>query len=641
MWRTVFGTFCTPTDVAAGFLAVLIVLALILVARFSGALQALEMMTYDRLIVSRAVDHGTQQRVVQIGITENDISRFGWPLSDGMLAEVVDRLHAAGAAAIGIDIFRPTPVGDGAQSLEKALSRAREVVWADRFSQPDLNVLRAPAVIQASLRNGFTDFVLDRGGVVRRGLLYLNDRHHWEEALSLKLALLYLEPFGIADHADSHGNLSLGRVSLPPLKNPLSGYASDVDMRGYEILLEFRGPNRVESFSLASLLDDYVPKDALRGRIVLVGLMADSVKDYFATPLNVATDQEMYGMTLQALFAAQLVAAALDGVPPTHPIPRGWEILLIILTIIGGGCAGTSLRDPVQFAAAMTAGALAIVSACYFCFSRGIWLPALPMAGGWILAALAAGAAITYVERTQRSLLMRMFSVYISAPIAVELWKRRDEFIRHGRTIPQRLSATVLFADINDFTAASERMEPERLVQWLNPYMDMMSVLIEQHGGVLERLASDCIMAMFGPPVVRRHQHEIRADATAALSFALRMQEALVGLNAGFHAKGLPDMRVGIGIHSGGLVSCSLGSAGRQQYATIGDTTNVAARIMTIAKDRLRQGQAAGFCCIVISDATRNLLDRSVDLSPLGPLPCKGKTQPVDCYVVDASPSHL
>jgi len=392
----------------------------------------------------------------------------------------------------------------------------------------------------------------------------------------------------------------------------------------------------VESFSLGSLLDGRVSPDVLRGRIVLLGSTADSVKDYFATPLNVAAAHEMYGVTLQALFAAQLVTAALDGVPPTVPVPRGWETFFIVLAITGGGYAGIFLRRPLPFATAMLTGVLALLALCLACFSHGIWLPALPMAGGWILTGLAATVAITYVERTQQNLLMRLFSAHVSAPIAAELWKRRGEFIRHGRTVPVRLKATVLFADINDFTAASERMEPDLLVRWLSPYMDTMSTLIEQHGGVVERLAGDCIMAMFGPPVVRRHEHEIRADATAALGFAVRMQEAVAGLNASFQAEGLPGMRVGIGIHSGELVSCSLGSAERQQYATIGDTTNVAARIMTVAKDCLRQGQVAGVCCIVISEATRRLLDRPVDLLPLGPVACKGKTHPVECFVASA-----
>jgi adenylate cyclase len=627
-----------PTQIVAGLVATLCVIALVLGMRSAGGLETLELMAYDRFVLLRATAAGTQQRVVQIGITEDDITRFNWPLPDAILAEVIRRLHQTGAAAIGIDIFRPAPVGDGAQALADILAKAPEVIWADRFSQTGWVGLPAPAIMQESHRNAFTDFVPDRGGIVRRGLLYLSDKSHWEEGMSLKLAFLYLTRLNITIGPDPQGNLMLGGVSLRPLGKPPGGYASDVDTRGYQILMDFRGPNRVETFPLASLLGGQVPATALRDRIVLVGCTAESVKDYVGTPLNIATEREMFGVTLQGLFAAQLLAAGLDDVAPTHSLPRWVETALIVALILSSGCAGTLLRSPIWFVLTMTAGTLMILLLCIAAFAHGIWLPVLPMGGGWVLAGLLATAAITYVERMQRNVLMRMFSAHVSAPIAVELWKRRSEFIRHGRTIPVRLSATVLFADVNDFTAVSEVMEPETVVRWLSPYVDVMSALIEQHGGVVERLAGDCVMAMFGPPVVRHHRVEIQADASAAVRFAIEMRRALNALNTQFGGEGLPGMRVGVGIHSGELVSCSLGNAGRQQYATIGDTTNVAARVMAVAKDRLRDDPTAGACCIVISDATRLLLETPVDLVTLGPVMCKGKSQPVHCHMLVSDP---
>jgi adenylate cyclase len=623
-----------PTHVVAGLLATSGILLLILGLRFAGLSETLELLAYDELVLFRSVASDIPQRVVQIGITEDDIHRFGWPLSDRMLAETIRRLHRAGPAAIGIDMFRPLPIGEGTQLLTDTIISVPEVIWADLFGQSGSDAAPAPAIIQASRRNGFADFVADRGGVVRRAPLYLNDRQHREEALSLRLARLYLAAHNIVPHPDANGYLTLGHVVLPPLSKPLGGYASNVDTRGYQIFLEFRGSNRVESFSLASLFDGRMPDDLIRGRIVLVGWTTGSVKDFVGTPLNVTADREMFGVTLQSLFAEQLLGTALDGITPTRALSRSAEVILIALMVLGGGGAGTLLRNSIQFGTAMVAGTLVILAVCATAFVHGIWLPVLPMASGWVLAGLSAAAAITHVERTQRILLMRLFSAHVSGPIAAELWQRRDEFIRHGRTVPVRLSATVLFADINDFTAASEAMEPETVVRWLSPYMDAMTALIERHGGVVERLAGDCVMAMFGPPVIRQHPHEIEADADAALRFAIQMRQALGQMNAAFLAQRLPAMRVGVGIHSGELVSCSLGNAERQQYATIGDTTNVAARVMEVAKDRLRQPPMEEVCCIAISEATRALLRGPVDLIPLGPVTCKGKRQPVDCYVV-------
>jgi len=93
-------------------------------------------------------------------------------------------------------------------------------------------------------------------------------------------------------------------------------------------------------------------------------------------------------------------------------------------------------------------------------------------------------------------------------------------------------------------------------------------------------------------------------------------------------------MRVGIGIHSAELVGCSLGNAERPQYATIGDTTNIAARLMSVAKELMHQASGGKVTGIVVSEAARGLLHGAYDLQPLGPVACKGKKQLVECYVL-------
>jgi adenylate cyclase len=161
-----------------------------------------------------------------------------------------------------------------------------------------------------------------------------------------------------------------------------------------------------------------------------------------------------------------------------------------------------------------------------------------------------------------------------------------------------------------------------------------MISLLEKNGGVVERLAGDCIMAMFGPPIARQRQDQIDADAVAAVRYACQMDEVLWSLNEKYRDENLPEMRVGIGIHSGELVGCSLGNAERQQYATIGDTTNTAARLMSAAKELMQQAPGDKVTGIVVSERTRGLLHGAFDLRPLGPVACKGKKQRIECYVL-------
>jgi adenylate cyclase len=230
---------------------------------------------------------------------------------------------------------------------------------------------------------------------------------------------------------------------------------------------------------------------------------------------------------------------------------------------------------------------------------------------------------------------MRLFSAQLSAPVAEELWRRRKEMVARGQLVPMRLEATVLFADINDFTAISEQLEPETIVRWLNPYMEAMSRLVEEHGGIVERLAGDAIMAMFGVPIARRGPPEVQADALAAVRYACRMTDAVRELNASYRREGLPEIRVGIGIHSGVLVGCCLGGPERQQYATIGDSANTAARLMTVAKELMKHPGTDEVCRIVLSESTRILLRGVFELRPLGPVALKGKRLPLECYAVE------
>jgi adenylate cyclase len=191
-----------------------------------------------------------------------------------------------------------------------------------------------------------------------------------------------------------------------------------------------------------------------------------------------------------------------------------------------------------------------------------------------------------------------------------------------------------LFADINGFTTISEMLEPETLVRWLSSFMDAMTSLIERHNGVIDRLAGDCVMALFGPPIVRQHLHEIETDAIEAVRYAVSMSQTLLELNRTYRAEGLPEIRIGIGIHSGELVSCCLGSAKRQQYTTIGDTANTAARLMTVAKEYMKKVGSDDVSCVALSDATRALLGGAFNLHALGPVMCKGKKDPIACYLL-------
>ena len=138
---------------------------------------------------------------------------------------------------------------------------------------------------------------------------------------------------------------------------------------------------------------------------------------------------------------------------------------------------------------------------------------------------------------------------------------------------------TVLFCDIRSFTAMSEKLTAEEVVQFLNGYFSALGACISRNNGIINKYIGDAIMAMFGAPVPSE-QH-----AEDAFNAAVEMRSALADLNRQYAAQGKPPVRFGIGIHTGSVFAGTIGSRERMEYTIIGDTVNTASRIESLCKD--------------------------------------------------------
>src|SRR6185295_16563791 len=129
------------------------------------------------------------------------------------------------------------------------------------------------------------------------------------------------------------------------------------------------------------------------------------------------------------------------------------------------------------------------------------------------------------------------------------------------------------------FTTVFEQLPAERAVPWLNRGLATMTDAIMRHEGVVARFIGDSIMAVFGAPVPRQSEAQVARDARSALDAALALQAALEALNHEFSAESLPQMRVRVGINTGSMTQCSVGTDRRMEFTLLGDAVNTASRL--------------------------------------------------------------
>jgi len=186
----------------------------------------------------------------------------------------------------------------------------------------------------------------------------------------------------------------------------------------------------------------------------------------------------------------------------------------------------------------------------------------------------------------------------------------------------ERRMATVIFTDIRGFTGFSEVLPPEQVVEFLNEFLEEMTAAIMEHRGMVDKYIGDAVMGVFGVPTYA-DDHALRA-----LKSALDMRDRLNRLNIDLKKKGLPELSIGIGLHTGELLIGAIGSTRRLDYTVVGDTVNVASRIEGMT--RLYPVE------ILMSDSTSQAVASAVKLYPIATVQVKNRVEPLTLWSPDA-----
>lgn len=223
-------------------------------------------------------------------------------------------------------------------------------------------------------------------------------------------------------------------------------------------------------------------------------------------------------------------------------------------------------------------------------------------------------------SREQEKRVRQMFQKYVPADVVRAALNMRD-----GGRLSSKQTATVLFSDIRNFTATSERMQPEEVVSFLNDYLQRMVDIVFEEGGIVDKFVGDAVMAIFGAPVVKPD------DAQRAVRAACRMLTELEKFNADQRAKKGVEIQIGIGLHTGPLIAGNIGSDKKMEYTVIGDTVNVASRVESLNKEMKTE--------LLITQECFDATGRSFPVRSMPPVSVKGKAQKLQVYEVVRAPS--
>jgi adenylate cyclase len=564
------------------------VAGLVIGLRSAGLLQGLELAALDQFFRLRPQEP-VDSRIVIVGINETDIRKAGqWPMSDAMLAKLLEKLKQQQPIAIGLDLYRDLPIEPGDQDLVKVFESTPNLIGIQKVVGNSYGLaVNPPPTLSKLGQVGANDFVVDTDGKIRRSLLTLKDKSgNTIPSLATRLALTYLETKGIKLEVldEAKQKYKLGKAIFTPFNAHDGGYSS-ADAGGYQILSNFRNLRQgFRTLSMTDVLQGRMPTDlvrdasgaALAGRIVLIGVNGESVRDSFYTPYSSGragqSATNFAGVEIHADVISQILSAALEGRPRikvwSEPMEWlwicGWTVVGATLSWIRRYRDGVTQRSPLTVVSIFLAGG-GLVYGSYLAFLQGWWIPVVPPLMALAGSAIAISSYVAYTATGMR----QTFGRYLTDEVVANLLETPQGLKLGG----EKRKVTILMSDLRGFSALSERVSSETAVEVINFYLEVMTEVISDYHGTINEIMGDGILVMFGAPIARED------DSPRAIACAIAMQLAMDKVSKKTQQMNLPSLEMGIGINTGEVLVGNIGSKKRAKYTVLGSPVNLAARI--------------------------------------------------------------
>lgn len=304
------------------------------------------------------------------------------------------------------------------------------------------------------------------------------------------------------------------------------------------------------------------------GKVVLLGATMDAT-DLVDLPVSLATWLPANDPNPGVLAHAQLLRSILNQRLLQQAGTPGLFALCALFALFW---LGRSIRIKLLM---FTVATLGLFVASSIAMQHDFWLPPTAIFLTGLLALSSSSVWQAWQHYIDKQRLSKAFSGRVSPAVMQEIVEGRIDQTSQSR----RLHVCVLFSDIRSFTTLCEHAQAEDVVSLLNRYFAVMSKIVHEHGGTIDKFIGDGMMAFFGAPKQLDNPVQNAFNAARAMLFALDI------LNLEFAAEGKPVLQIGVGLHAGDAVIGQVGSAERHEYTAIGDTVNTAARIEGLCKD--------------------------------------------------------